>query len=178
MPFSSNSQRVLVDMMGDPDRAALIQRTAARQRRTASDLLFLLEEDHPTPMPAVKVLSPVSAPAGSVASADIARLLPPASAPGEVIVGFAGVLLSWHSMIADAVKGSRWDADVVIRSPLGAQHSLRVRKGVATVAGAGAIFDPRFEAMRRSLVRLCFGLACFLLCFSLQRCAPPTTCLL
>lgn len=152
VPFVSNAQRILVDMMGDPSRAELIRRAAGRQRRTASDLLFLVEEDDPTPMPAVKVLSPVFAPPESVASPDIVRLLPPASnASGEVVVGFAGVLLTWHSIIGDAVKGSQWNADVVIRSPLGAQYSLCVRNGLVSVAGEGAVFDPRFEAMRREL---------------------------
>lgn len=43
-PFSQeNRNRVLVDMMGDPGRAALINRALLAQRKTASDMLFLLE---------------------------------------------------------------------------------------------------------------------------------------
>lgn len=184
----------MFDLFSQAQRAELIRRVLRTGVQATSDMIYLVEAS--TPIPASFILTPVVVPKGSGRAS---KALAEAAARGAgidgavdapsggggrrshfthpetngTVVGFAGVLFLWQTVLAKALPEHLSGIIAAVVSPSGAAHTYRLEGGAAVSLGQGLQLNGTFQSHERKLTADVTSDTWQARAARATRCAPP-----
>lgn len=163
-PLAPNWFILMFDLHSQEQRAELIRRVLSTGEQATSDIIYLVEAS--TPIPASFILTPVVAPqasgrAGNLQGAQLCESSASGVADGaspflhapsnSTVVGFAGVLFLWQTVLARALPDHLSGIVAAVVSPSGAAHTFQLHGGSAVSLGQGLRLNGTFRSHERKL---------------------------